>query len=162
MMYGKSIVRFGLAIILAVFITLPNMACAYDDSAMAALKPIPEGKAFFDMNTTLMSAEMFPMVVMEIVQTYDSLVAQGIKPDFVVSFRGANVVWLTESTSDMVKGLISQLDALGVKIDLCRIPLELFGVDPATVLPEINIIENGWISSISYQSRSKGYAVITF
>jgi intracellular sulfur oxidation DsrE/DsrF family protein len=58
--------------------------------------------------------------------------------------------------------MIAQLDASGVKIDVCRIPLEWFGVDQATVLPQINIIENGWISSMSYQSRSKGYAVITF
>lgn len=162
MRYGKNLLRFGLAVALAVLITLPHLASAYDDSAVAALKPIPEGKAFFDINTSLMNDEMFPMVLMGIVQTHDSLVAQGIRPDFVVSFRGMNVGWLTEGTSDMVKNLIAQLDALGVKIDVCRIPLEWFGVDQAMVLPQINIIENGWISSMSYQSRSKGYAVITF
>lgn len=162
MMHSKNVVRFGLAIMLAIFLTLPNMACAYDDSAMAALKPIPEGKAFFDMNTTLMSNEMLPMVLMGVIQTHESLVEQGIKPDFVVSFRGANVAWLTESTSDTVKGLIAQMDTLGVQINLCRIPLEWFGVNPATVLPQIKIIDNGWISSMSYQSRNEGYAVINF
>ena len=46
----------------------------------------------------------------------------------------------------------------GVKLEICLFAAEVFGVDPASVLPEIKRVGNGWISLIGYQS--KGYALV--
>lgn len=46
----------------------------------------------------------------------------------------------------------------GIKIEICKFAAKLFGVEPATILPEIKQIENGWISLIGYQA--KGYALV--
>ncbi len=46
----------------------------------------------------------------------------------------------------------------GVKLEVCAYALKVFGVDPKTVIPEIDLVDNGFVSVIGYQMQ--GYAVV--
>ncbi len=47
----------------------------------------------------------------------------------------------------------------GVKLEVCLYALKVLGVDPKTILPEVDKVGNGFISVVGYQA--KGYSVVT-
>jgi uncharacterized protein len=53
---------------------------------------------------------------------------------------------------------IRELQADGVRMEVCMYAVEVLGVDPATLLPEIEQVGNGFISVAGYQNQ--GYAVV--
>jgi len=53
---------------------------------------------------------------------------------------------------------ITDLDGLGVKFEACNIATNLFGIDNETILLEIKVVGNTFISAIGYQT--KGYSPI--
>jgi len=152
--------RFVVALMLAVTFALPHSADAYDDSV--ALHGIHHGKAFFDFNLTMVPEEMFPLLLRGVIETHGSLVAQGVTPDFIVSFRGFNMHWLAKTTSGDIAQMITTLDYLGVRIEACNWVMDKLGMDPETLLPEIEVVGNSWISGIAYESKNKEYSRITF
>ena len=60
---------------------------------------------------------------------------------------------------DKFATIIRQMSANGVKFEVCDYALEVNGIDPKTVLPEVNHLPNGFISITGYQAQ--GYSVIT-
>ena len=46
----------------------------------------------------------------------------------------------------------------GIRLEICLVAAQVFGVDPGSVLPEIKQVGNGWISLIGYQAR--GYSLV--
>jgi intracellular sulfur oxidation DsrE/DsrF family protein len=60
---------------------------------------------------------------------------------------------------DKFQETIRQLKKEGVKLEVCLYAVEKMGLDPATVLPEIDRVGNGFISVLGYQAQ--GYSVIT-
>lgn len=160
MKIGKSIVHFGAALIMTLFIAFPSTTQAFDDSV--SLHGIETGKAYFSIDTTNLAPERLPMLLMGVAVTHDMLVEQGVSPDLIVGFWGTNLTWLTNSADPMVKSLVQQLDALGVRLEICYAAMNIFGVSPESVLPEIEIVGSVWISQIAYGSKSKGYAIIDF
>lgn len=160
MQFKKSILQFSAALILTILVAFPNMARAYDDSV--ALHGLDNAKVYFSIDTTTIDAERFPMLLWGIVVTHDMLVAQGVTPDFIVGFSGSHVGWLTTNADPRVKGFIQQLAALGIRTEVCYAAMNVFGVNPETILPELEIVGNVWISQIAYQSKSKGYTRVNF
>jgi uncharacterized protein len=55
--------------------------------------------------------------------------------------------------------MVREMKNDGVKLEVCSYALEVLGVDPATVLPEVEKVGNGFISVVGYQSQ--GYSVVT-
>jgi uncharacterized protein len=53
---------------------------------------------------------------------------------------------------------ISNMDKEGVKFEICMTSAPAFNVDPDTILPEVNKVQNGWISVVGYQHN--GYAMV--
>jgi intracellular sulfur oxidation DsrE/DsrF family protein len=45
-----------------------------------------------------------------------------------------------------------------IKLEICDFASKVFGVDPASILPEIKHVPNGWVSVIGYQAR--GYSLV--
>ena len=90
------------------------------------------------------------------------------QPDFAVIFAGGIAKFVSSNTdgfSDEEKVLISRITSRisamakdGIKMEICLFAVNLFGVDPATLLPEIKQVDNGWISLIGYQA--KGYSLV--
>ena len=46
-----------------------------------------------------------------------------------------------------------------LRIEVCDYALKVMGVDPATILPEVDHVGNGFISIAGYQAQ--GYSTIT-
>ncbi len=90
------------------------------------------------------------------------------KPDFVVVFMAGSVKLLTstrDSFSAEQKKYLEEMDQViqamaddGIRMEICSFAADFFKVDLETVTPLISRVDNGWISSLGYQS--KGYALV--
>jgi uncharacterized protein len=91
------------------------------------------------------------------------------QPEFAVVLAGGMSKFVssnTEGFSDGEKVLISRvtdrISAMakdGIKVEICVFSVNLAGVDPATLMPVIKQVDNGWISLIGYQA--KGYSLVS-
>lgn len=115
------------------------------------------GKLFFDIN--LADADTLALYFDVISQTYDGLEDQGVEPMFVIAFRGMAVTLIDDTATDTTKALVTTLAALpNVRLEACSVATAIFGVDNATILPEIVVVGNTFISALGFQAV--GYAPI--
>lgn len=101
-------------------------------------------------------------------QTYQDLKAAGKMPEFVVVFIGPSVKLISTGREGFAGNELKPLNDIahtvaamakdGIRIEICMVAAKAFHVDPASVLPEIQKVPNGWISLIDYQAR--GYALV--
>ncbi len=90
------------------------------------------------------------------------------KPEFVIVFIGPSVKLITskregfsaeeQKTLDEIAAMITKMSKDGIKLEVCMFAAKLLGVEPASILPEIEQVGNGWISLIGYQG--KGYSIV--
>jgi intracellular sulfur oxidation DsrE/DsrF family protein len=88
--------------------------------------------------------------------------------DFVVVFSGPVVKLISTQTDKfsaqekedlkIISNTVSEMAKAGVKMEVCSLALTGHGVDPASILPEIKHVPNGWVSLIGYQA--KGYELV--
>ena len=108
---------------------------------------------------------------LEVVElTRKQLVEQGYKPMIVVAFRG-NASFYTQDSIAAIKEA-DRADALKVRayirelakapgvvaLEQCNVPLAERKLNPKTLMTEVKLVPNGWISLAEYQQ--KGYAYI--
>jgi len=159
----------------SVFVTLQLVICLLATSGSASAVPNDHdalagfnkpGRAFFDVNigvtpeTFEASMGKLALYLDVIGQTHDSLRAQAIVPEIVVVFRGSAVMLVTKKASDAVKGLISGLAEKRVKFEACNVATTLMGTSNDSILPEIKVVGNTFISAIGYQSSGYSYILI--
>lgn len=58
---------------------------------------------------------------------------------------------------DKVAELIRQFKKAGIKMEVCMYAVKVLGVDPASLMPEIDRVGNGFIAVLGYQAQ--GYSV---
>ena len=85
-----------------------------------------------------------------------------------VVFHGPVVKLLSSDRSGFDEKNVSEIDKFqatlremkkeGVTLEVCAYALKVLAVDPATVMPEIDQVGNGFISVAGYQAQ--GYAVV--
>ena len=90
------------------------------------------------------------------------------EPAFVVAFIGPSVKLISKNRDgfspedqrllDDIATTVSAMVKSGIKLEMCLVAAQIFGVDPDSVLPEIKQVGNGWISLIGYQA--KGYSLV--
>lgn len=125
-----------------------------DHEALAGLK---SAKVIFDVRVADLEKLVFNLELFT--ETWKELVAQGVKPEMVIAFRGAGVKLLTSAAIDEeALELIRDLKKKGVRLEACAVALRIFKVDPAGLLPEVRLVGNVLNSLIGYQN--KGYAMI--
>ena len=100
--------------------------------------------------------------------TYDQLVAQGKKPQFIVGVRGKASYFVTKGEGYVepedlafkrkIQKWVKTIKGKGIKMEQCRIASGLVGVDLKDFLAELEVVENGYVSMIAYQH--KGFAQI--
>ncbi len=61
-------------------------------------------------------------------------------------------------TLDQVAEMIRQFKKDGVRMVVCMYAVKVFGINPETILPEIEKVPNGFVSVSAYQA--KGYSLI--
>jgi intracellular sulfur oxidation DsrE/DsrF family protein len=101
-------------------------------------------------------------------KTYEQLVDFGHKPKFVLAFRGGATKFLTKddkyvpqkelAIKKKVQQKIKNLKEIGVVMELCGIAAKGNRVDLDDFLPGIEVVANGYISVIGYQSQ--GYNLV--
>jgi intracellular sulfur oxidation DsrE/DsrF family protein len=144
---------------------LGAQAWAADDNPVAGLK---EARVAFDI--TAGEPGRMLNILNTIDETREGFLKQGITPRLVLAFRGpASLLTQTDlsrlkpeerEAAGKVAAKLKQLRAApGIeRMDQCSIAMRGQKVDKAQVVPDVTIVENGWITLVGYQA--KGYAYI--
>lgn len=83
----------------------------------------------------------------------------GSNSEFVVIFMGAAVTLLSTTKSDhAIESKIAAMAKDGIRLELCQLAANAFGVDMNAILPGLLPVANGWMSLIDYQTD--GYALV--
>jgi intracellular sulfur oxidation DsrE/DsrF family protein len=147
-----------ICLLLAVSLFLSASAFAADYEALEGVK---SARAIFDFRIGDAASAMAHMTLIH--QTYKELADMKKKPAFVVVFIGPSVKLVSKDregfsaqdrkTMDDLAKTISAMSKDGIGFEICLVAAKAFNVDPASVLPEIRRVPNGWISEIAYQAR---------
>ncbi len=133
-----------------------------------ALSGLESVKAVFDVRVGNPKSTALQLKLIQ--QTFKDRSSAAItkKPAFEVVFMGPAVKLVSEDREDFsseehkildeIAGTISEMSKDGIKLEICLFAAKLFRVDPASVLPGIRHVANGWISLIGYQAR--GYSLV--
>lgn len=142
--------------------TTPAPAQGYD-----ALKGVQELKTVFDYGHASPEAALVIFPAIRGVYQSPSVTSLPQSPSAVIVFHDAAVKFLSterkgdkkeNETLDQVAEMIRQFKNDGVKMEVCMYAVKVFGVDPETILPEIEKVENGWVSVSGYQAQ--GYSLV--
>ena len=147
-----------------VILTTPAFSGEY-----LALQGIKSVKADFDVRHGTPKTANIVFWAVNNVNDDGSVRALSQLPQVAVVFHGPAVKMISTDRSgfnktdheelDKFSKTIRQMSANGVKFEVCDYALEVMGVDPKTVLPEVDHVPNGFISIAGYQAQ--GYSVIT-
>lgn len=166
-MKRKRFIRSTVALIFAagVFVLLVSPAVAGYDNALNEVKQV---KAVFDVSQG--SPKVSNIVFWAVKNVYEDESVKGLSmpPQVAIVFHGPAVKLLSSDRSsfkqedyaeiDKFHDTLRQMKKDGVKLEVCDYALKVMNVDPATVLPEIDRVGNGFVSIVGYQAQ--GYAVV--
>jgi intracellular sulfur oxidation DsrE/DsrF family protein len=166
-MHGRIVRRLGsflLASALFAVAAAPAMAGGYDE----ALKGVKGVKAVFDFGQGAPKMANALFWAVKNVYEDESVRALPNPPRIVIVFRGAAVKLISTDRKsfsasdkedlDKFADTIRQLKKDGVKMEVCLYAAKSLGIDPATFMPEIDPVGNGFVSVVGYQAQ--GYAVV--
>jgi intracellular sulfur oxidation DsrE/DsrF family protein len=138
---------------------------ADDGTALSGLKSV---KVAFDIKEGDGKGLLNRLNIID--ETRQSLIKQGIQPEFILTFRGP-ATKLVQTDMDKVKPedrafakqIAAKLDELSKaqgmqSFEQCAVAAREQGTKPEAVLPQIKVVGNAWISLTAYQA--KGYAYI--
>lgn len=144
-----------------VFSAFPALAeNIIDDSA--ALDGVKETQSVFLIDFTNPKKTA---IYLEIIRgTHEGLIRQGVTSDMVLVFIGETVKYLSTKPEDLLameyedqlKSIAKsskELKKLGVRMEVCAVAARVFGVDNDSVLPEMDVVGDGFISLIGWQTQ---------
>ena len=152
-------ILFSVNIVLA-GLTIPTAAAAGTEP----LSGIRTAKAVFDFRTGAGTAVAHLNLIHN---TIKELKEAGKSTDAVVVFIGpsVNLISSRKGLTDDEKRLlddvarkVTEMSKDGIRLEICMVAAKVFKVDPATILPEIRQVPNGWVSLIELQNQ--GYALV--
>ena len=165
----KSMLQnFFAILIMSIFLALqvsPVVAGGYDN----ALKDVKGVKVLF--NASLGNPTFSNIVFWAVRNVYQDEAVSTLpeKPQAAVVFHGPAVKLLSSDRSgfdkkdteeiDKFQATLREMKKEGVKLEVCLYAAKVMGVDPATIMPEIDQVGNGFISVAGYQAQ--GYTVVT-
>lgn len=154
----------GIALILLILTTVPVMSDEY-----VALKGVKGIKTVFDVS--LGSPQVANLVFWAVRNVYNDKSTRSLSesPQVAVVFHGPAVKMISTDRSgfkssdnealDQFAKTIREMKNDGVRFEVCDYALKVLAVDPATILPEVVHVGNGFISIAGYQAQ--GYSAIT-
>ncbi|MFP4251966.1 MAG: DsrE family protein [Guyparkeria sp.] len=164
-MIKRTIQSFLTAAVLALAMPLSVQAAEPIDDT-AALAGVEEAKGVFQIDFTEAEKTAF---YLEIIRgTHANFERQGLDPDLVIVFIGPTVQFLTteadEETVDpailmRIESEVEQLAELGVRLEVCAVATEVFGVDNDTLFDGLELTGDGFVSMIGWQAQ--GYHPVT-
>jgi intracellular sulfur oxidation DsrE/DsrF family protein len=160
----KYFLTFVTALSVVVILTVPAISSEY-----AALQGVKSVKTVFDVSHGSPKTANIVFWAINNVNDDGSVRSLPQPPQVAVVFHGPAVKMISTDRSDFKQTdheeldkfatIIRQMSANGVKFEVCDYALEVNGIDPNSVLPEVNHVPNGFISIAGYQAQ--GYSVIT-
>lgn len=149
--------RTFIIVIVLVMTCYPAIHAAQKPDDREALAGLKTAKVIFDVRVADLEKLIFNLRLFD--ETLEGMVAQGIKPNMIVAFRGPGVKLLTTAALDEeAVALFQTLKKKGVRFEACAVAMRVFKADPAGLIPEVKLVANVFNSFIGYQN--KGYAMI--
>lgn len=150
----------------AVFLLSAIAEIGFCTDDTAALAGIGEAKAYFDVNIGEPDKLLIRLELID--TTYRQLVAAGVKPTFVIAIRGKASSFFTRG-EDYVLDIdlpakkkaaawLERFAANGFRLEQCNLAAGLYEIDVDDFLPQLRIVDNGYIAMIAYQAR--GYSFV--
>ena len=149
----------------AFFLALLNFSFVWAEE-YDAMKGVNSANAIFDVRLENPQSAVLHLAL--VFDTYKELVAMKKAPVFAVVFMGEAVKLISTDHSKFkaedlkylkeIAETISKMSKAGIRVEVCLFAVKAFGVEPASILPEIHKVGNGWISEIGYQAR--GYSLV--
>ncbi len=161
-----AICHFSIFLFTTMFLALINSPVV--SAEYNALKGVNNVKAVFDVS--MGSPQKANLVFWAVRNVYDDKSVRALPepPEVAVVFHGPAVKMISsnrDGVSDEEKkaldefaDLVRQMKQDGVKMEVCLYAAKVLGVDPGSILPEIDHVGNGFISVAGYQSQ--GYSVV--
>jgi intracellular sulfur oxidation DsrE/DsrF family protein len=161
MKFNPMVLVVPMIMVGSLFSALPALAeKTIDDSA--ALNGVKETKSVFliDFNNPKKTA-----FYLEVIRgTHEGLIRQGVTPNMVLVFIGETVKYLSTKPEDLLameyedqlKSIAKsskELRKRGVRMEVCAVATKAFGVDNDSVLPEMDVVGDGFISLIGWQTQ---------
>lgn len=136
------------------------------NSKINGLTNTKEIKAYFDV--TIADPEKLVTQLKIIETTYNQLVTSGYSTHFVIGIRGKASNFFTQKDDHVldkyiplkhqIASKVEQFKVHGFHMEECRIAADMQEIPVTDFLPQIEVVDNGYISMISYQS--KGYSLV--
>ena len=155
-----------IAALVTAIVLIPVMTLANPLNNTNALKGLTSVKVICDVNVG--EAKLLLRRIELIDETYTQLIDAGVKPVFVVAFRGPATQYVTRGTGYVpaedqdvkkeIQGWIAQFQKNGFILEQCAIAARGQKVAYDDILPQITVVQNGYISIVAYQN--KGYALL--
>ncbi len=151
--------------IILMFWTAPAFAgSGYDNSS--ALQGLTEVKVYFDVSAGKPDGLLQRMDLVE--QTLRQLEQNGLAVKAVIGFRAGASRYITAgkhyvldeeiAVKEKIAEWVQKFAARDVTVEQCSIAAAQQDIAATDFLPEVTVVQNGFVSLIGYQS--KGYAVI--
>ena len=161
--------RLALAVAMALSaVAAPSARAATYDNA-DALRGVTSAKGVFlvDLDDPGKLAKYLELIG----GSHRSLAQQGIAPDFKVVVIGPTVKYLAaeppanarpdqRALLARIAHAVHDLTAQKIRVEVCRIALDVFRVEPAHLVPELTVVADGFISLIGYQTQGYGLVPI--
>lgn len=160
-------VRHFFAIVAMTFV-IALIATPAISSDYAALDGVKGVKAVFDVSQG--SPQTANLVFWAVNNVNDDASVRSLSepPKVAVVFHGSAVKMIStdrrgfkasdNKSLDEFANMIRQMKKDGVQFEVCDYALKVMGVDPNSVLPEVDHVGNGFISIAGYQAQ--GYSVV--
>jgi len=153
-------------VILLTLVTAQNGLCDERYANDEALTGVHSVKAYFDVNVG--EPEKLLACLDLIDTTFTQLQTAGLTPNFVIGIRGGASNFFTindryildidRKYREAVENWVRKGRDRGYSLEQCRIAAKLQEIDLGDFLPLIEIVANGYVSMIGYQSQ--GYAFV--
>ena len=159
----KLILSLILSTCLAFVATTHGFAADYE-----SLKGLKSVKAVFDFRISNPQSAALHLKVLYDTCKDKSIMAATKKPAFAVIFSGPSVKLMTKNKEgfspeeqkslDEIANTISIMAKDGIRMEVCLVAANIFGVDPGSFYPGLKPVPNGWVSLIGYEA--KGYSLV--
>jgi len=161
---GANQRKIVVVLLSALFMVLSGLSSVSAEE-YKAMKGVKSANVMFDMRDANVQTAIIHLNLIH--DTYSELAAMK-KPVFVVVFMAGSVKLIStdhrgfkaeeENSLKEIASIISKMKKTGIRVEACLFAAKVFGVEPSTILPEIERVGNGWISEIGYQAR--GYSLV--
>jgi hypothetical protein len=153
----------GIAAVLCLLVAA--MAFAGQERMPKSLSGVTTTKIVVDVNVENPDLLLKRMYLLD--KTYRQLVNAGKKPVVVMAFRAKASLYITKGDAyvapeqkqakEEMKDWIEHFSKLGFSIEQCGLAADMLKIKATDFLPQVEVVENGYVSLIGYQHQGYAY-----